>query len=148
MSTTERLTNHSPVVVYHTPEAKEPKKGSIVMTHGLEGTAWQRHHSDGLWHSSTGQVSTWSELFLRHSGTRGVSLILDSDGGADAEPAQDEGNRIRITGYFLATEPEGVTFEDHVEKLKPLITGLLRSIGLVEVKVLDLEVEDANPEDG
>lgn len=37
----------------------EPPHGSVVLTQGPTGTAWQRHYSDGLWHSTTGKVGTW-----------------------------------------------------------------------------------------
>lgn len=40
----------------------EPPRGSVVMTDGLEGTAWQRLHGDGLWHSSTGRTEAWATL--------------------------------------------------------------------------------------
>lgn len=42
--------------------APEPPKGSIVLSDGPTGTAWQRHFSDGRWHSTTGRVRTWSSL--------------------------------------------------------------------------------------
>ncbi len=29
---------------------KEPAAGSVVLTQGRHGTAWQRYFSDGLWH--------------------------------------------------------------------------------------------------
>jgi hypothetical protein len=32
------------------------------MTEGEKGTAWQRHASDGKWHSTTGRVRTWEWL--------------------------------------------------------------------------------------
>ena len=44
---------------------KEPPHGSVVMTESYTGTAWQRHYSDGLWHSTTGRVLAWDELGLR-----------------------------------------------------------------------------------
>lgn len=40
----------------------EPVEGSVVMTQGATGTAWQRHFSDGLWHSTTGRTATWQDL--------------------------------------------------------------------------------------
>lgn len=44
----------------------EPVEGSIVLTEGLTGTAWQRHHSDGMWHSSRGgRPRRWIELLTR-----------------------------------------------------------------------------------
>lgn len=144
MSPIDRLTDKSEVLTYHASTVTEPAHGSIVMTQGLYGTAWQRHASDGLWHSSTGLVRTWVELFRKNTGATGVKLILDL---TPKVVATEPGNRIRVTGYIMATEPVGVDMDDHVDTLKPLVEGLLRSVGLVDVKCLDLDVEDANSED-
>lgn len=46
---------------------EEPPHGSVVMTESTSGTAWQRHFSDGLWHSTTGRTSTWAKLGLHAS---------------------------------------------------------------------------------
>ncbi len=43
----------------------EPTHGSVVLTESFTGTAWQRHYSDGLWHSTTGRVKTWAEVGIR-----------------------------------------------------------------------------------
>lgn len=43
----------------------EPRPGSVVLTDGLQGTAWQRLHGDGLWHSTTGRTATWDDLVAR-----------------------------------------------------------------------------------
>lgn len=43
----------------------EPPPGSVVMTESTSGTAWQRHYSDGLWHSTTGRAVPWDQLGLR-----------------------------------------------------------------------------------
>lgn len=40
----------------------EPTKGSVVVLNGVTGTAYQRHHSDGLWHSTTGQTAAWDDF--------------------------------------------------------------------------------------
>lgn len=40
----------------------QPARGSVVMIHGQHGTVYQRHMSDGLWHSTTGKVMKWHEL--------------------------------------------------------------------------------------
>ena len=45
----------------------EPPHGSVVLTESASGTAWQRHFSDGLWHSTTGQVKPWHEVGLHRS---------------------------------------------------------------------------------
>lgn len=40
----------------------EPGIDSVVLTQGLNGTAWQRLGSTGLWHSVTGRTATWADL--------------------------------------------------------------------------------------
>ncbi len=47
----------------HTLE-EEPGQGSVLLTDGPEGTAWQRFVSDGHWHSVTGKVEDWETLRL------------------------------------------------------------------------------------
>lgn len=42
----------------------EPPRGSVVMTEGATGTAWQRFFNDGRWHSTTGKTASWSRLVL------------------------------------------------------------------------------------
>jgi hypothetical protein len=42
--------------------AAEPPAGSLVLTEGPAGTAWQRLHSTGDWHSSTGRQLPWRDL--------------------------------------------------------------------------------------
>ena len=60
----------------------EPLPGSVVLTNGLHGTAWQRHFTDGLWHrtgSNPSRPKTW-EWFLTQ---RNLVLIYN------AEPRHD-----------------------------------------------------------
>lgn len=40
----------------------EPVHGSVIMTQGPSGTAWQRLFNDGLWHSTTGYTKTWADI--------------------------------------------------------------------------------------
>lgn len=50
------------------PEAEsvEPNEGSIVLTEGIFGTAWQRFFSDGRWHPTRGGGSrTWEQMLIR-----------------------------------------------------------------------------------
>lgn len=55
----------------------EPGPGSVVLTDGLQGTAWQRLHGDGLWHSSTGRTATWADLVAREEQyDRGGPLLV------------------------------------------------------------------------
>jgi hypothetical protein len=48
----------TPIKVY----PLEPTHGSVVLTSGPTGTAWQRHFKDGLWHSTTGHVFNWYDV--------------------------------------------------------------------------------------
>lgn len=58
-----------------TADLFEPNPASIVLVDGEFGTAWQRHFSDGLWHSSRGgKAKTWDEI-LTH---RNVVLAYDA----------------------------------------------------------------------
>lgn len=46
----------------------EPLPGSVVLTMGEHGTAWQRHFSDGLWHrTGGGRARRWEELLHQRS---------------------------------------------------------------------------------
>lgn len=58
----------------------EPLPGSVVMAEGISGTAFQRHFSDGLWHSTTGRVRTWQELVDAEIEWKrpGLFLLFDS----------------------------------------------------------------------
>lgn len=54
----------------------EPHPGSVVLTNGEFGTAWQRHGVDGLWHSTrrTGGPKTWEWLLTK----RHLVLVYDA----------------------------------------------------------------------
>lgn len=55
---------------------QEPNPGSIVLTQGLHGTAYQRHFSDGLWHSTRGGAPRrWAEI----TAYRNVVLVYEAD---------------------------------------------------------------------
>lgn len=64
----------------------EPAHGSVVLTDGEFGTAWQRHFADGRWHPTRGGGSkTWGQLCAR----RNLVLVYDArerldNPGADA----------------------------------------------------------------
>lgn len=54
----------------------EPHPGSVLLTHGAWGTAWQRFFSDGKWHPTRGGGSkTWEQL-LR---LRNLTLVYDAE---------------------------------------------------------------------
>lgn len=56
--------------------AIEPLPGSIALSEGMYGTAWQRHFNDGLWHSTRGSATaTWSEMLTK----RNLVLVYDAD---------------------------------------------------------------------
>lgn len=45
-----------------------PPPGSVVLTQGEHGTAWQRHFHDGLWHSSRGgRAKGWAEMLAERN---------------------------------------------------------------------------------
>lgn len=52
----------------------EPERGSVAMSGGKWGIAWQRHFRDGRWHSTAGQSLTWLQL-ARH---RNLVLVYDA----------------------------------------------------------------------
>jgi hypothetical protein len=52
------------------------------MTNGLNGTAWQRHFNDGLWHSTRGgRPLDWSKMLRK----RGLVLIFDAPSRTEVE---------------------------------------------------------------
>lgn len=54
---------------------REPEPGSVVLTEGEHGTAWQRHFvGKRLWHSTTGMTREWGQLIAR----RNVVLVYDA----------------------------------------------------------------------
>lgn len=57
-------------------DCTEPEPGSILLTEGSHGTAWQRHFAGKrLWHSAgTGSARTWEELIKK----RNVVLVYDA----------------------------------------------------------------------
>lgn len=56
-------------------ETDEPLPGSIILTSGHHGTAWQRQFSDGLWHRvGGGRAIDWPEMCSR----RNVVLVYDA----------------------------------------------------------------------
>lgn len=69
------LTNHRGALLVEPGDATEPEPGSIIMTEGHWGTAWQRHFNDGKWHSTRGGApKQWDELIIK----RNVVLVYDA----------------------------------------------------------------------
>ena len=60
----------------------EPERGSIIMTHGDWGTAYQRFFSDGLWHRVGGGGGRTWDWVLRQ---RSVRLVYDAPVRPSAE---------------------------------------------------------------
>lgn len=74
------VTDHVGRLLLPAEETHEPLPGSILMTEGEHGTAWQRHFSDGYWHSTVGgRRRTWDELIRR----RNVVLVYDAPARVD-----------------------------------------------------------------
>ena len=64
-------------------DVSEPEPGSIILTEGVTGTAWQRFFVDGRWHPTRGGGSkTWIELLCR----RNVWLVYRADPREPAKP--------------------------------------------------------------
>ena len=58
------------------PYNPEPEPGSVVLTEGEYGTAWQRFFSDGKWHPTRGGGSrTWEQLLAK----RNLVLVYEAD---------------------------------------------------------------------
>lgn len=70
------FTNHKGEVIVPEMDLREPEKGSVVLTNGQWGTAWQRHFSDGLWHrSGGGRGQRWENLLTQNN----LVLVYDAD---------------------------------------------------------------------
>lgn len=53
----------------------EPLPGSVVLSDGEYGTAWQRYFSDDLWHRvGGGRTKDWAELLTK----RNLVLVYDA----------------------------------------------------------------------
>lgn len=56
-------------------ENDEPLPGSVLLSNGEHGTAWQRYFSDGLWHRvGGGRAKTWPEMLTK----RRLVLVYDA----------------------------------------------------------------------
>lgn len=77
---TTQITNEKGhVVTSHpvtgSPFAEEPQPGSVVVTNGLLGTAYQRHFADGLWHRlGGGRPRHWAWMICQ----RNMWLVYDA----------------------------------------------------------------------
>jgi len=83
----------------------EPSRGSVVMTDGPTGTAWQRHHKDDGWHSTAGITQTWEYVSEREP----VLLF-------EAPTREHDGHDIRyMEENIIRTFPASITSEGDVK---------------------------------
>lgn len=79
---------------------REPEPGSIVLTEGDHGTAWQRQFKDGRWHRiGGGRPRDWAWVMSQ----RRVRLIYDAP-VREAERFDDRGIPVDWTGTPVAPE--------------------------------------------
>lgn len=65
-------------------EYEEPLHGSLVLTGGPHGTAWQRLFADGLWHSTLGhKPRDWERMLT----SRNLVLVYDAP---ERQPVGDQ----------------------------------------------------------
>lgn len=70
-----KLTNSWGKTLLGEDEYFEPEPGSILLTEGMYGTAWQRMFSDGKWHATRGGTPrSWKQLIKK----RNVVLVYDA----------------------------------------------------------------------
>lgn len=82
----KQLTNFYGAVI---GDKTEPLHGSVVLSGGPHGTAWQRHFSDGLWHrTGGGRGRTWREVMSHRN------LVLVYDAAPRARDPQSESNAL------------------------------------------------------
>lgn len=71
-----RVTDDQGMLMLDIEDSSEPLPGSIIMTEGIHGTAWQRWFGDGLWHrTGSSQKKDWAYLLTK----RNVVLVYDAD---------------------------------------------------------------------
>lgn len=90
----KQLTNFYGAVVAATDQ---PHPGSVVLSGGPHGTAWQRHFSDGLWHrTGGGRGRTWREVMAHRN------LVLVYDAVPRARDLQSESDALAETNVEAA----------------------------------------------
>jgi hypothetical protein len=71
-----QVTDDQGALVLDDETSYEPLPGSIIMTEGIHGTAWQRWFGDGLWHrTGSSQKKDWDYLLTK----RNLVLVYDAD---------------------------------------------------------------------
>lgn len=73
----DQVTDDRGRFIWDAEDKAEPEPGSVALTGGDWGTAWQRNFSDGLWHSTRrkGGPKTWDWLLTR----RNLRLAYDAE---------------------------------------------------------------------
>lgn len=70
------ITDTKGVPILRNDPLSEPHPGSVVLTDGEFGTAWQRHFADNLWHSTRGHTpKTWAQMLTK----RNLVLVYDAE---------------------------------------------------------------------
>ena len=88
----------------HPGFTREEHPGSIVMTDGEWGTAWQRHFSTGRWHPTRGGGSkTWAELLAR----RNLVLVYSAPPREEMRPHSADRLGLRPVVQTWATTGKG-----------------------------------------
>ena len=81
----KQLTNFYGKVV--TDDISQPNPGSVVLSGGPHGTAWQRHFKDGKWHrTGGGRGRTWREVMAH----RNLVLVYAASERTDQQEERDE----------------------------------------------------------
>lgn len=81
----KRLTDSTGRMTDYGVSRPEPEPGSVVLTEGEFGTAWQRHFRDGNWHrSGGGRPITWDKMLTKRN------LVVAYDAPKRAEVLADE----------------------------------------------------------
>lgn len=87
----KQLTNFYGKVV--TDDITQPNPGSVVLSGGPHGTAWQRHFKDGKWHrTGGGRGRTWREVMAHRN------LVLVYAAAPRARDLQSESDALADLG--------------------------------------------------
>lgn len=85
------------VAIFLPRDAQQLARGSVVLTEGPGGTAWQRLNATGVWHSAS-QVRTWDELQAKTDRPGAFPLLVVHDADQckiilPASSSEDDGPR-------------------------------------------------------
>lgn len=89
ISTFIQMTNYYGKVV--ADDISEPPPGSVALSGGPHGTAWQRHFKDGRWHrTGGGRGRTWREVMAHRNLVLVYVASVRDDRVGDDQPDNDE----------------------------------------------------------